>query len=84
MNWLIIPIEELKQLDPFWENRRKSVDGTKALLHDTIYDSLAPPVMILELDGENETETIYPFPVVRDNDTVKLMETKEWNNNSTL
>lgn len=42
MKWLAIPIEELKQFDKDWETRRRSNDGTKALLHEEIYNLLVP------------------------------------------
>lgn len=42
MKWLAIPIEELKQFDKDWETRRMSNDGTKALLHEEIYNLLVP------------------------------------------
>ena len=42
MNWLEIPVEDLKQFDKDWEVRRKNVDETKALLHEEIYNELVP------------------------------------------
>ena len=65
MNWLEIPVEDLKQFDKDWEVRRKNVDETKALLHEEIYNSLVPPIMMLS-EGEElvEEEITYPYPLV--------------------
>lgn len=42
MRFYIVPVETLKEIDPDWETRRISVDGTEALIHDTILLSLLP------------------------------------------
>ena len=70
MEFLIVPVDQLKEIDPDWEYRRKSNDGTKALIHKEIFDELVPPVMTLEMtvsEGEEPTEPQprqYPFPVI--------------------
>lgn len=42
MRFYIVPVETLKEIDPDWETRRTNVDGTEALIHDTILLSLLP------------------------------------------
>ncbi len=77
MNWLIIPVEELKQFDKDWEHRRKSIDGSKALLHENLYIDIVPQVMPLVEDAE----FTYPYPLV-DNDTLDtLLSTNDWSTN---
>lgn len=63
MKWLAIPIEELKEFDKDWETRRTNNDGTKALLHEEIYNLLVPPVMTLE-ETDEVKEIIYPYPLM--------------------
>lgn len=66
---LAIPIEELKQFDSDWETRRTSNDGTKALLHEEIYNSLVPPATTIP-EGEEVVEEgiVYPYPLVDENE----------------
>lgn len=73
MKWLEIPIDELKQFDKDWEHRRTNVDGTKALIHEEIYNELIPSVMLL--DSEN-TEIQYPFPIFTAED---IMNSSDYN-----
>lgn len=63
MKWLVIPIEELKEFDKDWETRRTNNDGTKALLHEEIYNLLVPLVMTLE-ETDEVKEIIYPYPLM--------------------
>lgn len=42
MRFYIVPVETLKEIDSDWETRRISVDGTEALIRDTILLSLLP------------------------------------------
>ena len=63
MKWLAIPIEELKQFDKDWKTRRTNNDGTKALLHEEIYNLLVPLVMTLE-ETDEVKEIIYPYPLM--------------------
>lgn len=76
MNWLEIPIEELKQFDKDWKIRRMSNDGTKALLHEETYNSLVPPIMMLS-EGEKlvEEEITYPYPLV---DEEEINNSDDW------
>lgn len=69
MKWLVIPIEELKEFDKDWKTRRTSNDGTKALLHEEIYNLLVPPVMTIP-EGEEfiQDEIIYPYPLMDENE----------------
>lgn len=78
MKWLEIPIEELKEFDKDWETRRRSVDGTKALLHEETFNELFPPVMTLDEteDEELNTPIEYPFPVL---DYEEISGSPEWN-----
>lgn len=82
MKWLEIPIEELKQFDNDWETRRTSNDGTKALLHEEIYNSLVPPIMMLSESEEIvEEEITYPYPLVDEDD---IMNSNEWTSDKVI
>lgn len=75
MNWLILPIEDLKLIDPNWEDRVKSVDGSKALIHEEIYNELVPQMLVEDLDT-----TEYPFPIMDYEQVRDLLSTSEWTN----
>lgn len=77
MNWLEIPVEDLKQFDKDWEVRRKNVDETKALLHEGIYNELVPQVEPLSEEGE---PIVYPYPLLDNQMVEALLETSEWSN----
>jgi len=77
MRWLVIPIEELKLFDKDWEYRRKSVDGTKAIIHENLYNELVPPAMNIP-EKEEEFEITYPFPVLNEIEINKMLDTEEW------
>lgn len=68
MKWLAIPIEELKQFDKDWETRRMSNDGTKALLHEEIYNLLVPPVMTISESEEVVEDVVYPYPLMNEDE----------------
>lgn len=68
MKWLAIPIEELKEFDKDWETRRTSNDGTKALLHEEIYNLLVPPVMTISEDEAVMKDIVYPYPLMDENE----------------
>lgn len=55
MQWLVIPIEELKEFDKDWESRRTNIDGTEALIHEEIFNEYFPPVMLLSETDEDTT-----------------------------
>ena len=74
MKWLAIPIEELKQFDKDWKTRRTSNDGTKALLHEEIYNLLVPSVMTLE-ETDEVKEIIYPYPLM---DEEEIASSGDW------
>lgn len=77
MRWLVIPIEKLKLFDKDWEYRRKSVDGTKAIIHESLYNELVPPAMNIP-EKEEEFEITYPFPVLNEMEINKMLDTEEW------
>ena len=62
MNWLEIPVEDLKQFDKDWETRRTNNDGTKALLHEETYNMLVPPVITISESEEVVEDVVYPYP----------------------
>lgn len=68
MNWLEIPVEDLKQFDKDWKTRRMSNDGTEALLHEETYNMLVPPIMMLSEGEEVVEEVVYPYPLVDENE----------------
>lgn len=82
MKWLAIPIEELKEFDKDWETRRMSNDGTKALLHEEIYNSLVPPATTIP-EGEEvmEKEITYPYPLV---DEEEINNSDDWTSDEVI
>lgn len=72
MKWLVVPVDELKQFDNDWEYRRKSVDGTQAIIHEGTYNRLVPPVVAIP-ETDELIEVTYPYPVVEEKDL------DEWN-----
>lgn len=68
MKWLAIPIEELKQFDKDWKTRRTNNDGTKALLHEEIYNLLVPPVMTISESEEVVEDVVYPYPLMNEDE----------------
>lgn len=68
MKWLVIPIEELKEFDKDWKTRRTSNDGTKALLHEEIYNLLVPPVMTISESEEVVEDVVYPYPLMNEDE----------------
>ena len=83
MKWLAIPIEELKQFDKDWKTRRISNDGTKALLHEKIYNILVPPVITISEGEEVVDEVVYPYPYLLMNEE-EIMNSNEWTKNEEL
>lgn len=81
MKWLAIPIEELKQFDKDWKTRRTSNDGTKALLHEEIYNLLVPPVMTISESEEVVEDVVYPYPLMDENE---IMNSNEWTKDEEL
>lgn len=81
MNWLEIPVEDLKQFDKDWETRRMSNDGTKALLHEETYNMFVPPIMMLSEGEEVVEEVVYPYPLMDENE---IMNSNEWTKNEEL
>lgn len=82
MKWLAIPIEELKEFDKDWETRRMSNAGMKALLHEEIYNSLVPPIMMLS-EGEElvEEEITYPYSLV---DEEEINNSDDWTSDEVI
>lgn len=81
MNWLEIPVEELKQFDKDWETRRMSNDGMKALLHEETYNMLVPPIMMLSEGEAVMKDVVYPYPLMDENE---IMNSNEWTKNEEL
>lgn len=81
MKWLAIPIEELKQFDKDWKTRRMSNDGTKALLHEEIYNLLVPPIMMLSEGEEVMKDVVYPYSLMDENE---IANSNEWTKNEEL
>lgn len=83
MKWLVVPVDELKQFDKYWEYRRKSVDGTQAIIHEGTYNRLVPPVVTIpETDGP--IEVTYPYPLLGGEELVEMLNTSEWSTNLDL
>lgn len=81
MNWLEIPVEDLKQFDKDWETRRTSNDGTKALLHEETYNSLVPPIMMLSENEKVVEDIVYPYPLV---DEEEINNSDDWTSDEVI
>lgn len=81
MNWLEIPVEDLKQFDKDWETRRMSNDGMKALLHEETYNMLVPPIMMLSEGEAVMKDVVYPYPLM---DEEEITNSNEWTKNEEL
>lgn len=81
MNWLEIPVEELKQFDNDWETRRMSNDGTKALLHEETYNMLVPPIMMLSENEKVVEDIVYPYPLV---DEEEINNSDDWTSDEVI
>lgn len=53
-----------------------SVDGTKAIIHENLYNELVPPAM--NIPEKEEFEITYPFPVLNEMEINKMLDTEEW------
>ena len=76
--YYVIPVSELKDIDPDWETRRKNVDATEAIIHVETYDTLVSErnkgIMPLSEDtaeGEN-------YPVYQGKELEELLNSPEW------
>ena len=76
--YYVIPVSELKEVDPDWETRRKNVDATEAIMHIETYDTLVSKknkgIMPLSEDtaeGEN-------YPVYQGKELEELLNSPEW------
>lgn len=76
--YYVIPVSELKEIDPDWETRRMNVDATEAIIHVETYDTLVSDrnkeIMLLSEDtaeGEN-------YPIYQGKELEKLLSTPEW------
>lgn len=83
MKWLVVPVDELKQFDKYWEYRRKSVDGTQAIIHEGTYNRLVPPVVAIPKTDE-PIEVTYPYPLLGGKELVEMLNTSEWSTNLDL
>ena len=79
MKFYKVPIEDLKQIDPDWENRRMNADMTEAIIHAETLDALVAKVMTLSLDDEEQTTEI-PYPEYDSNDSVfkEMLSGPDW------
>lgn len=76
--YYVIPVSELKEVDPDWETRRKNVDATEVIIHVETYDTLVSErnkgIMPLSEDtaeGEN-------YPVYQGKELEELLNSPEW------
>lgn len=76
-----IPVEDLQQIDPEWETRRKNADESKALIHVETLDALVAEknsgVMTMSLD--EYPEQIVPYPVYQGEELTELLNSSDWN-----
>lgn len=74
MEYLIIPTETLKEIDTEWEFRRKSNDGTKAIIHKETWDELTHYASPMPLYPDKEVT--YPLPIYSREDINQMDEFK--------
>lgn len=78
MKWLVVPVDELKRFDNDWECRRKSIDGTKAIIHESIYNKLVPPAVTIPEVEDEYRDVTYPFPLLDEHEVRVMLDTDEW------
>lgn len=76
--YYVIPVSELKEIDPDWETRRKNIDATEAIMHVETYDTLVSernkeimPLSEDSAEGEN-------YPVYQGKELEELLNSPEW------
>lgn len=76
--YYVIPVSELKEIDPDWETRRMNVDATEAIIHVETYDTLVSernkeimPLSEDSAEGEN-------YPVYQGKELEELLNSPEW------
>lgn len=76
--YYVIPVSELKEIDPDWETRRMNVDATEAIIHVETYDTLVSernkeimPLSEDSAEGEN-------YPIYQGKELEELLSTPEW------
>lgn len=76
--YYVIPVSELKEIDPDWETRRMNVDATEAIIHVETYERLVSErnkeIMPLSEDSV-EWEN---YPVYQGKELEELLSTPEW------
>ena len=83
MKFYKVPVSDLKQIDPDWENRRMNADMTEAIIHAETLDALVAKrnenVMTLSLDEEEQTTEI-PYPVYNSEDSTfkEMLSGPDW------
>ena len=83
MKFYKVPIEDLKQVDPDWENRRMNAARSEAIIHAETLDALVAKrnenIMTLSLDDEVQTTEI-PYPEYDSNDSVfkEMLSGPDW------
>lgn len=75
--YYVIPVSELKEIDPDWETRRKNVDATEAIIHVETYDTLVSErnkeIMPLSEDSAEGN-----YPIYQGKELEELLSTPEW------
>lgn len=76
-----IPVEVREQMGI--GSPRFNTDETEVIMHIEHYDVLFPPTATLEIDGEEITESTYPFPVYTSPslEFSNLLASEEWSSN---
>lgn len=69
--YYVIPVSELKEIDPDWETRRRNADGSKTLIHKEEYERLVPVTLY---EGSNN------YPLYYGGALEELLKLDEWQN----
>ena len=78
--YYVIPVSELKEIDPDWKTRRTNTDETKALIHVDTLDKLVAEqnAGIMTLSDSESIPQIIPYPIYSGEELTELLSSKEW------
>ena len=76
--YYVIPVSELKEVDPDWETRRKNVDATEAIIHVETYDTLVSERNKGIMPLSEDTAEVENYPVYQGKELEELLNSPEW------
>ena len=76
--YYVIPVSELKEVDPDWETRRKNVDATEAIIHVETYERLVVATVGSIMPLSEDTAEGENYPVYQGKELEELLNSPEW------